>query len=246
MQAAELLLRSPANPAVACSKLERARLPADQRHPGLAVQGDMAQALADDAVKPQVVMLLDQTIPEPVLTCATGRAHRHLAKVDRGIRGRKRRHAGTLPQRKRDVHPKSARAERRNDNRKALPVHTGGKRRLECAGKIGERVGKVIGKYKMAKNVTWSIDDDGVFTYGRDEAAIAAEARLDGLCVIRTSLPQSELDGPGTVRAWKQLSSVERTFRSLKPVDLKVPPRLSPYRTPGPRPCLPVHARLLH
>ncbi len=76
----------------------------------------------------------------------------------------------------------------------------------------------------MAKHFTWSIDDDGVFTYGRDEAAITAEARLDGLYVIRTSLPQSELDGPGTVRAYKRLSSVERAFRSLKTVDLKVRP----------------------
>ncbi len=101
------------------------------------------------------------------------------------------------------------------------------KRRLKGAGKIGER--KVIGKYKMAKHFTWSIDDDGVFTYGRDEAAIAAEARLDGLYVIRTSLPQSELDGPGAVRAYKRLSSVERAFRSLKTVDLKVRPH-----RPGP------------
>ncbi len=98
------------------------------------------------------------------------------------------------------------------------------KRRLKGADKIGERVGKVIGKYKMAKHFTWSIDDEGVFTYGRDEAAIAAEARLDGLYVIRTSLPQSELDGPGTVRAYKRLSSVERAFRNLKTVDLKVRP----------------------
>ncbi len=98
------------------------------------------------------------------------------------------------------------------------------KRRLKGADKIGERVSKIIGKYKMTKHVTWSIDDDGVFIYGRDEAAIAAEARLDGLYVIRTSLPQSELDGPGTVCAWKRLSSVERAFRSLKPVDLKVRP----------------------
>ncbi len=50
------------------------------------------------------------------------------------------------------------------------------KRRLKGAGKIGER--KVIGR--MAKHFTWSIDDDGVFTYGRDEAAIAAEAPLRG------------------------------------------------------------------
>ncbi len=70
----------------------------------------------------------------------------------------------------------------------------------------------------MAKHFTWSIDDEGVFTYGRDAAAIAAEAQL--LYVIR--LPQSELDGPGTVRTYKRLSSVERAFRSLK--DLKVRP----------------------
>ena len=98
------------------------------------------------------------------------------------------------------------------------------KHRLKGKEKIGERVGKVIGKYKMAKHFTWSIDDEGVFTWQRDDASIAAEARLDGLYVIRTSLPQTELDGPGTVRAYKRLSSVERAFRSLKTVDLKVRP----------------------
>ena len=102
------------------------------------------------------------------------------------------------------------------------------KNRLKGADRIGERVGKVIGKvigkYKMAKHFTWFIDDDGVFIYQRDEASIAAEARLDGLYVIRTSLPASDLDGPGTVRAYKRLSSVERAFRSLKTVDLKVRP----------------------
>ncbi len=98
------------------------------------------------------------------------------------------------------------------------------KRRLKGAGKIGERVGKVIGKYKAAEHFKWSIGDDGAFTFRRDEASIAAEARLDGLYVIRTSLPESELDGPGTVRAYKRLSSVERAFRSLKTVDLKVRP----------------------
>lgn len=97
-------------------------------------------------------------------------------------------------------------------------------RRLKGAAKIGERVGKVIGKYKMAKHFTWSIDDGGVLTFRRNDAAIVAEARLDGLYVIRTSLPQDEIDGPGTVRAYKRLSSVERAFRSLKTVDLKVRP----------------------
>ena len=97
-------------------------------------------------------------------------------------------------------------------------------RRLKGKEKIGERVGKVIGKYRMAKHFTWSIDDEGVFTWQRDDASIAAEARLDGLYVIRTSLPETEIDGPGTVRAYKRLSAVERAFRSLKTVDLKVRP----------------------
>ncbi len=97
-------------------------------------------------------------------------------------------------------------------------------RRLQGAGKIGERVGTVIGTYKMAKHFTWSIDDDGVFTYQRNDASIAAEARLDGLYGVRTRLPQSALDGPGTVRTYQRLSSVERAFRSRKTVDLKVRP----------------------
>ena len=95
---------------------------------------------------------------------------------------------------------------------------------LKGADKIGERVGKVIGKHKMAKHFTWFIDDDGVFIWKRDEVSIAAEARLDGLYVIRTSLPASDLDGPATVRSYKRLSRVERAFRSLKTVDLKVRP----------------------
>ena len=98
------------------------------------------------------------------------------------------------------------------------------KRRLKGAAKIGERVGKVIGKYKMAKHFEWSIDGDGGLVYRRRAAAIAAEAALDGLYVIRTSLSEAELDASGTVRAYKLLSTVEQAFRSLKTVDLKVRP----------------------
>ena len=99
-----------------------------------------------------------------------------------------------------------------------------GKRRLTGADKIGERVGKVIDKYRMAKHFTWSVDGGGFFNHERKAASIAAEAALDGLYVIRTSLAESELDGAGTVRAYKRLSTVERAFRSLKTVDLKVRP----------------------
>ena len=97
-------------------------------------------------------------------------------------------------------------------------------RRLKGADKIGERVGKVIGRYKMAKHFTWSIDEQGMFAYRRDAGSIAAEAALDGLYVIRTSLAESEMSAAEAVRAYKRLSSVERAFRSLKSVDLKVRP----------------------
>ena len=97
-------------------------------------------------------------------------------------------------------------------------------RRLKGEDRIGERVGKVIGRYRMAKHFAWSIDDNGVFGYRRKAESIAAEAALDGIYVIRTSLPETELDAPGTVRAYKRLSTVERAFRSLKSVDLKVRP----------------------
>ena len=96
--------------------------------------------------------------------------------------------------------------------------------RLKGEDKIGERVGKVIGKYKMAKHFEWEIDEKGLFHYRRDAASIAAEAALDGLYVIRTSLPETELGAPSAVRAYKRLSTVERAFRSLKSVDLKVRP----------------------
>ncbi len=98
------------------------------------------------------------------------------------------------------------------------------KRRLQGEDRIGERVGKVIGRYKVAKHFTWEIDDEGVFRYRRAAASIAAEAALDGIYVIRTNLDKAEMTAPDTVRAYKGLSAVERAFRSLKSVDLKVRP----------------------
>ena len=69
--------------------------------------------------------------------------------------------------------------------------------------KIALRVGKVIGKYKMAKHFVLDIKDQS-FGYRRDAESIAREAALDGLYVVRTSLPASELDAEGTVRAYKR------------------------------------------
>ena len=98
------------------------------------------------------------------------------------------------------------------------------KRRLRGESKIGARVGRVITRYKMAKHFEWSIDEKGGFTYRRNASSIAAEAALDGLYVVRTSVPETELDAHASVRAYKRLSTVERAFRSLKTVDLKVRP----------------------
>ena len=96
-------------------------------------------------------------------------------------------------------------------------------RRLTGGEKIGLRVGKVIGTYKMAKHFDLDITDES-FGYRRNLEAIAREAALDGLYIVRTSLPTGELDAQGTVRAYKSLSTVERAFRSFKTVDLKVRP----------------------
>lgn len=96
-------------------------------------------------------------------------------------------------------------------------------RRLRGREKIALRVGRVIGKYKMAKHFVLDITDERL-SYRRDAARIAHEAALDGLYAIRTSLPAEVLDAEATVRAYKGLSRVERAFRSLKSVDLKVRP----------------------
>ena len=88
---------------------------------------------------------------------------------------------------------------------------------------LGLRVGKVIGRHKVAKHFRIEIKEDS-FVYQRDQQAIAAEAALDGFYVIRTNLPAETLDAEATVRAYKGLSKAERAFRSLKTVDLKVRP----------------------
>ena len=97
------------------------------------------------------------------------------------------------------------------------------KRRLKGKETIALRVGKTVGKYKMAKHFELDITETA-FAYRRKVDAIAAEAALDGLYIVRTSVPATELDAEQTVRAYKGLSVVERAFRSLETVDLKVRP----------------------
>ena len=94
---------------------------------------------------------------------------------------------------------------------------------LKGAAAIGEVVGARLDRKKMAKHFTRTITDTD-FTFARNEAAIAAEARLDGVYVLRTSVPQAALDADATVRSYKALANVERAFRSCKTVDLEVRP----------------------
>lgn len=96
-------------------------------------------------------------------------------------------------------------------------------RALKGQGRIGLRVGKVIGRFKMAKHFTLTITEER-FTYARDAQRLHEEAALDGLYVLRTSVPHETLEPEETVRAYKDLAHVERAFRSYKSVDLKVRP----------------------
>jgi len=84
-------------------------------------------------------------------------------------------------------------------------------------------VGAVIDRHKMAKHFALSITDDS-FSYARQPQSIAAEARLDGIYVVRTSLPGEVMNADDTVHAYKSLAWVERAFRALKSVDLQIRP----------------------
>lgn len=97
------------------------------------------------------------------------------------------------------------------------------RRPLRGETEMALRVGRVIDKYHMAKHFRLHISDDR-FSYERNIENINEEAALDGIYVIRTSVPAAELPAEEAVRAYKALSSVEHAFRCLKSVDLKVRP----------------------
>jgi hypothetical protein len=97
------------------------------------------------------------------------------------------------------------------------------KRALRGKDQIGLRVGKVLGRFKMAKHFAIAITET-TFTYQRRSETIEAEAALDGIYVLRTSVPREVLGAEDTVRAYKDLAHVERAFRCLKTVDLHVRP----------------------
>jgi transposase len=88
---------------------------------------------------------------------------------------------------------------------------------------IGVKAGRILGRFKMGKHFTLSIDD-GVFAWARREESIRHEADLDGIYIVRTSEPAERLSAPDAVRTYKSLALVERAFRCLKGVDLLVRP----------------------
>ena len=95
--------------------------------------------------------------------------------------------------------------------------------RLRTAAAIGLRAGRVVNAKRMAKHFELEIAD-GHFAYRRRTDEIAAEAALDGLYVVRTSVGPERLDAGAVVETYKRLSSVERDFRALKGDDLAVRP----------------------
>ncbi len=91
------------------------------------------------------------------------------------------------------------------------------------AAEIGLKAGRVLGRFKMGKHFTLTIAD-GAFTFARREDAIQQETALDGIYVIRTSEPAARLSAADTVRSYKRLAAVERAFRCLKGIDLRLRP----------------------
>ncbi len=108
-----------------------------------------------------------------------------------------------------------AATEQQLDKVKAMVSGPRGTLRAADAGTIGQRTGRVVNKYKVAKHFTLDIAD-GHFAYQRNTEQITNEAALDGLYVIRTTLPATRLGAPAAVRAYKQLKLAEHAFRTMK------------------------------
>ena len=122
-----------------------------------------------------------------------------------------------------------ARQQRRQRHRRAIDEQLGkirqriGRGQLHGKDEIGVRVGKVVNKYKVGKHFKLDIQDDG-FDFELDPGKVAAEAALDGIYVVRTSLAKQVMSAADAVRSYKLLSQVERAFRSFKTLDLEVRP----------------------
>ena len=91
------------------------------------------------------------------------------------------------------------------------------------AAELGRKVGRVLGRHKMGKHFEWEVDNARL-RYQRNAERIEAEARLDGIYVLRTSEPATRLSSHDTVRTYKGLADVERWFRTLKGLEVRVRP----------------------
>jgi hypothetical protein len=97
------------------------------------------------------------------------------------------------------------------------------RRPLRGRDRIGLRVGKVLGRFKMGKHFKLTIEDQA-FHWERDQASIDAETALDGIYVVRTTVAVDTLPATEVVRSYKRLANVERAFRSLKTGELFIRP----------------------
>lgn len=97
------------------------------------------------------------------------------------------------------------------------------RKKLSGSDRIGVRVGRVVNQYKVAKHFELEIEPHR-FDFRIREESVSSEAALDGIYILRTPLAAREMDSAQVVRSYKSLSQVERAFRSMKTVDLKVRP----------------------
>lgn len=116
-----------------------------------------------------------------------------------------------------DLHIETIAAKLAKIRRRAERGRLGGK------DEIGVRVGKIINKFRMAKHFILHIEDDSL-SFEIDQEKVDAEAALDGIYIVRTSVTEETMDADQTVRSYKLLSNVEYAFRCLKSVDLMVRP----------------------
>jgi hypothetical protein len=103
-----------------------------------------------------------------------------------------------------------------------LAAIAGAKRRAK-PDRLGARVGKLLAKYKMGKFVRWAVQE-GRLQWHLDQAAIDAEARLDGCYIVRADFPAEQMAAVQVVAAYRDLARVEQGFRQLKTVQLEVRP----------------------
>ncbi len=102
--------------------------------------------------------------------------------------------------------------------------------RLKDEAKIGAALQRAVARHKVAKHFICEVRP-GHFSFRRDEDSITAEAALDGIYVVRTSVPEGQLSAERVVLSYKSLAHAEQAFRTLKSIDLRVRPihhRLEP------------------